>query len=134
MVESQAGQDPDYGLDPEGMTQSIEWYLDPVIKRVREIDGGFETAHEDVATAFKTEGGGWFGGEGNGAVRTASSSFFNETEWQLRRLLMEHTELAESLEEYKATLQTHIQGATNREQIIANRFKAVDSHLEGLGY
>jgi hypothetical protein len=135
MVESQSGPDPDYALDPEGMRQSIEWYLDPVIKRVKEIGGGFETAHEDIAAAFKSSGGGWFGGEGNdGAVKSASSSFFNETEWQLRQLLMEHDELATSLEEYKTALQTHIQGAQNREHIIANRFAAVDNHLQGLGY
>ncbi|MBP2327471.1 hypothetical protein JOF56_007856 [Kibdelosporangium banguiense] len=133
-MREQPQQDPDYALDPDGMKQSIEWYLDPVIKRVREIDGGFKTAHDDVAKAYENEGGGWFGGEGNGVVRTASSSFFNETEWQLRQVLMEHTELAESLEEYKAALQTHIQGAKNRETVIANRFLAVDSHLQGLGY
>lgn len=127
-------RDPDYGVDPGGMKQSIEWYLDPVIKRVRTIDSGFSGAHEEISQAFQSQAQGWFSGEGNGTVRAACGSFLNETEWQLRQLVMEHTELAESLEEYRTALQTHIQGAKNRETAFANRFLAIERELEAKGY
>src|SRR4051794_7254953 len=90
----------DYAIDPQNLEQGIKWYLTPVIKRLDENNQSYSEAHSDVATAHDNEAPGWFGGEGNGRVRMATSSFLNALEWQLRQLVQDQTELATSLHEY----------------------------------
>ncbi|MGH3758980.1 hypothetical protein [Actinophytocola sp.] len=43
-------------------------------------------APRPVLASWSGASAGWFGGEGNGEVRPASSSFLNEVTWQLQRL------------------------------------------------
>lgn len=57
-----------------------------------------------MATAHDTYGAGWFGGEGDGDVRSASSSFLNEMEYQLRWLAADYADLAQSLADYQTFL------------------------------
>jgi hypothetical protein len=134
MVEPDAGSHQvDYAINPDGMTQAIDWYLSPVIKDLGERSGTYANAHDAAATAHDSEAAGWFGGAGNGEVKLASSSFLNAAEWQLRQLVQDQAELVSSLQEYRTMLQGHINWARETDQKAADRFRAIDSHMDGLG-
>jgi len=120
----------DYGINPSKMARAIEWYLVPVVTRLDQNSQSYSEAHAEVAAAHASETPGWFGGEGNGVVRTASSSFLNALEWQLRQLVQDQTELATSLHEYKDMLEAHLEWATSTDQAIADRFNAIGNDLD----
>jgi len=123
----------DYAIDPTNMQQGITWYLEPVTKRLEENGRAYTDAHADIASAHQSEAPGWFGGEGNGRVRPATSSFLNAVEWQLRQLIQDQTELTASLLEYKAMLEGHIEWATGTDKAIADRFISIGNDLDNLG-
>lgn len=126
--------DPDYAVDPETMKTAIDWYLVPVIAELEKMSGGFTAAHGEIKTAHDTEAAGWFGGAGSGDVRMASSSFLNAAEWQLRRLVEDQAELVKSLQEYQLVLNDVIVQAQKTDQVVADRFRAIDRGLEEMGY
>lgn len=119
-----------YALNPDHMKQGIDWYLTPVITELKEISAAFAQAHDEMATAHSSQAAGWFGREGNGEVRPATSSFLNEMEWQLRQLSEDQANLAGSLEEYKTALLNHIQEAVAWDGQNAERFRAIQRDLE----
>jgi hypothetical protein len=119
-----------YALNPEHMKRGIELYLDPVIRDVEQLSASYTQAHDEVVAAHSTQAAGWFGGEGNGEVRPATSSFLNEMEWQLRQLAEDQRQLAASLQEYRNALQKHIQGAVAWDSENAERFHAIQRDLE----
>lgn len=123
------GPQPDYALNPGALEVGIKKYLEPAIKDLVEVSDSYTAAHTEVVTAHDTEAVGWFGGDGNGEVRTASSSFLNEAAWQLQQLAGDQAELLASLQEYMAFLRAHIQWATQTEQKIANSFRAIERDL-----
>ena len=125
------GQEPDYALIPDALDKGIDKYLTPVIDDLAVISDGYTGAHGDVSSAHADEAVGWFGGEGNGEIRAATSSFLNEATWQLQQLAGEQAELLASLREYEAFLRSHIQWATQNEEKIANRFRAIERDLLG---
>lgn len=122
-----------YAIHPDAMSRGIEWFLDPVIKRLVEIARGFTSAHAEVDAAHESEATGWFGGEGNGEVKWKSSSFLNACEWQLRQLSVEQAELVRSLEEYRAMLQGHIAWARETDEKNADNFRAIGRQLDWQG-
>jgi hypothetical protein len=124
---------PDFALNPESLVEAIETYLTPVVIRLGEISPGYTTAHTEVATAHDTEAAGWFGGEGDGDVRSASSSFFNEVEYQLRWLAADYTDLAESLADYQTFLLEYAAQAREIDNNNAQRFHAIASQLDDEG-
>jgi hypothetical protein len=120
----------DYAINPPDMSRAIKWYLKPVVEKLAENSQSYDDAHAEVAAAHANEAAGWFGGEGNGRVRTATSSFLNALEWQLRRLVQDQTELATSLAEYRTMLEGHVEWATSTDQTIADRFIAIGNDLD----
>jgi hypothetical protein len=127
------GPQPDYAINPGALDSGIKTYLEPVVKDLAEVSASYASAHTEVATAHDNETVGWFGGEGNGEVRTATSSFLNEAAWQLQQLAGDQAELLASLREYEAFLRAHIQWATQTEQKIANSFQAIERDFFGRG-
>lgn len=120
-----------YAINPDAMEDGIKRWLTPVVDELKRISGGFTQAHAEVKAAHDNWGAaGWFGGEGNNEVRWATSSFLNETEWQLRRLAEEQAQLAASLEEYRAMLLEHIKGARAMDNQNAERFCAIERELD----
>jgi hypothetical protein len=120
----------DYAVDPPKMSQAIEWYLTPVVDTLADNSRSYSAAHDEVAAAHASEAPGWFGGDGNGRVRMATSSFLNALEWQLRQLVEDQTELATSVYEYRAMLQAHLEWATTTDQNIADRFNTIGNDLD----
>lgn len=125
------GQEPDYALTPSVLDSNIEVYLKPVIADLGEVSASYSSAHAEVAAAHDNQSVGWFGGDGNGEVRTASSSFLNEASWQLQQLAGEQAELLASLQEYEAFLRSHTQWAAQNEEKIASRFRAIERDFLG---
>lgn len=64
-------------------------------------------------------------------VPPASSSFFNEVEWQLRRLVAEQAEMVVSLEEYRTMLRGHMDWAVRTDEENMERFSAIDRAFYG---
>lgn len=126
---TEPGPPPDYALNPDTLETGIALYLDPLIADLGVVRDSYASAHAEIATAHATEAPGWFGGEGNGDVRAASSSFLNEVEWQLQRVAGEQTELVASLQEYAAFLRAHIQWARETDQKHADNFHAIHREL-----
>jgi hypothetical protein len=124
--------DPDkvYTLSPEHMMQGIEIYLDPVVRDVQRIAGTYRAAHDEVSAAHSQEAPGWFGGEGNGHVRPAISSFLNEVVYQVSELVVDQDQLAASVQNYRQTLQAHIDQAVQTDLMHANRFTAILRELD----
>lgn len=129
MIESDSGQEKVFAIDPDAMEQAIGWWLTPVVDHLKQISGGDTQAHAEVAAAHDTQADGWFGGEGNNEVRWATSSFLNETEWQLRQLADEGAQLASSLEEYRDILLGHIKWARQMDKQNAERFRAIERDM-----
>lgn len=124
--------DPDkvYKLSPEHMTESIEIYLDPVIQDLQRLAVTYRAAHDEVKAAHDQEAPGWFGGEGNGHVRPAISSFLNEVTYQVGELVADQDELVASVQNYRALLQAHIDEAVRTDLAHADRFTAIHRELD----
>jgi hypothetical protein len=123
----------DYSIDPEGLEDGIRRFLEPVIKGLRESRDSFAAAHGQVKAGHAGSSPGWLGGEGNGEVRPASSSFLNEVTWQLEQLSGEQADLVSSLEEFEAALRGHIDWIRHTEDKITNRFLAIHRELDERG-
>ncbi|HEX6353852.1 hypothetical protein [Actinophytocola sp.] len=124
--------DPDkvYKLSPEHMEESIELYLDPVIQELRRIAGIYRAAHDQARAAHVEETPGWFGGEGNGHVKPAISSFLNEVTFQVSELVGDQDELVASLQNYRDMLQAHINQAVQNDLAHADQFIAIHRELD----
>ncbi|GAB3442510.1 hypothetical protein [Actinophytocola sediminis] len=120
-----------YKISPGYMEQMIEWYLTPVINKLGELRDGYTEAGAEVRAAHGNETPGWFGGEGNGEVKAASSSFLSEVSSQLEQLVADQSGLASSLTEYRAFLLNHADWARKQDQLHADRFAAIQRELEG---
>jgi hypothetical protein len=129
-----AGREPDFALDPDLLEDGIKWFLDPVIHALTKLERDYATAHAEVAAAHASETPGWFGGEGNGEVRSASSSFLNEVAWQLQQLSDDQTELLASLRDYRAVLASHATWAKETDERAAERFRAIERDLDARGW
>lgn len=121
----------EYRLSPAGLEDGIRRFLAPVIDSLTGLRDGYLEAHGEVQSAHSRRAAGWFGGEGNSVVPPASSSFFNEVEWQLRQLVGEQTEMVASLEEYRTMLRGHIDWAVRTDDENAERFRAIDRAFYG---
>lgn len=126
---TEPGPPPDYALSPETLEDGIDAYLAPVIRDLVPVNDGYSSAHADVAAAHANEAPGWFGGEGNGEIRSATSSFLNEVAWQLQQLAGDQTELLGSLREYEAFLRSHITWARETDEKHAENFRAIHREL-----
>jgi hypothetical protein len=122
-----------YMLSPDHMEESIRWYLVPVKDRLRAIAGTYQAAHDQAKAAHDEETPGWFGGEGHGHVRPATSSFLNEVSYQLMELASDQDRLATSLQAYHDMLMAHIKEARDRDQAHADNFTAIHRELESGG-
>lgn len=119
-----------YMLAPDHMEESIRWYLVPVKDRLRAIAGIYQAAHDQARAAHDEETPGWFGGEGHGHVRPATSSFLNEVAYQLGELAADQDKLATSLRGYHDMLMTHIKEARERDEAHAENFRAIHRELD----
>lgn len=119
-----------YKLAPDHMEESIKWYLVPVKDRLRAIAGTYQAAHDQAQAAHDQETPGWFGGEGHGHVRPATSSFLNEVSYQLGELAGDQDKLATSLQSYHDMLVAHIKEARERDQGHADNFTAIHRELD----
>ncbi|OLF19544.1 hypothetical protein [Actinophytocola xanthii] len=128
-----SGREPDYALEPRALENGIGWFLDPVIEGLRGIDGLYAAARDEVVAAHASERPGWFGGEGTGEVRAASSSFLNEVAWQLQLLAGDQSELLASLRDYRSVLIGHIAWARETDGRAAERFRAIERDLDERG-
>lgn len=124
---------PDYAVKPEDIEDGVERFLDPVIRGLHVSRDSFTTASGDVKAAHDASTSGWFGGEGNGEVRPACSSFLNDVAWHLESLSRDQDELVGSLEEYKSMLLGHVDWIRNTEERITNRFLAIHRELDERG-
>ncbi|WP_018680259.1 hypothetical protein [Actinokineospora enzanensis] len=115
-----------YQLNPEAMREGIRLYLTPVIDQLGGIAAQVKSAHGDIAAAHIGSAPGWSGGPGHGDLKAASSSFFNEAEYQLRQLSADQDELAASLAEYRAALEAHIDWAVRTDEANAEQFRRID--------
>jgi hypothetical protein len=134
MVASDTGQNRVYAVNPDTVSKGIEWYLNPVIADLEKITASYAAAHDEVKAAHDTEAAGWFGGTASDDVKMASSSFLNETEWQLRQLRDDQTELTKSLTDYRNMLAEHLTYVQNIDQKIAANFRAIDQQLDEMGH
>lgn len=127
-----AENDPNqvYMLSPDHMEESIKWYLVPVKDRLRAIAGTYQAAHDEAKAAHDRETPGWFGGEGHGHVRPATSSFLNEVSYQLGELAADQDKLATSLQGYHDMLMAHIKEARERDEGHAENFRAINRELD----
>jgi hypothetical protein len=133
MTQPDNGPQPDFALDPESLQKGVRDFLAPIVKKLAEISPGFTAAHAEVATAHDTEAAGWFGGEGDGDVRSASSSFFNQMEYHLRWLAADYAELAQSLADYETFLLEYAAGVRVTDNENAQRFHGIMSQLDEEG-
>jgi hypothetical protein len=129
-----AGPDPDYALDPDRLEVAIEWFLTPLINDLARLAKSYAAAHVEVGDAHASEMPGWFGGEGNGEVRSASSSFLNEVTWQVQQLADDQTQLLASLRDYRSMLVRHIAWARETDERVAERFRAIERDLDARGW
>jgi hypothetical protein len=131
MVNPEADPNLCYKLAPDHMERGIQWYLDPVIAQLAALGTEYGTAHGEVAQALDSQAPGWFGGEGNGTVRAATTQFFAEVAEQLALLTADQNALHASLQDYRNRLQGHIDWARQHEQQCAARFTSLQSELGG---
>lgn len=131
MVNPEADPNLCYTIAPDHMELSIQWYLDPVIRQLAALGTDYGTAHGEVTQARDSQAPGWFGGEGNGKVRPASTAFFGEVATQLEALTADQNALHASLQEYRNRLQSHINWARQYEQECVDRFTSLQSELGG---
>jgi hypothetical protein len=92
---------------------------------------GYAAAHSEVKAAHDCEAPGWFGGEGNGRVKPATSSFLDEVGVQLEQLVADQSALASSLANYRAFLLDHADWARTTDRLQADRFQQIQRELEG---
>ncbi len=125
-------KDPDkvYELSPTHMAEGIEIYLDPVVRDVQRVAGTYRAAYDQAKAAHDQETPGWFGGEGNGHVRPAISSFLNEVVYQVGELVGDQEQLAASLQNYRDVLMAHIDKAVRTDLANADRFLAIHRELD----
>lgn len=121
-----------YKLSPDHMELSMRWYLDPVIRQLASLQKEYGAAHTEVTQARDSEAPGWFGGEGNGSVRPATTAFLDQVVAQLGALATDQGSLAASLQEYRNALQGHIDWAREHEQECADRFTSLQRELGGV--
>lgn len=123
--------DPDkvYMLSPDHMEEAIEIYLDPVVQELGRVAGTYRAAHDEAKAAHDQETPGWFGGEGNGHVRPAISSFLNQVTYEVSLLVADQDQLVASLQNYRAALQAHIDGARRTDLANAEVFDAIHRDL-----
>ncbi|MDQ3790447.1 MAG: hypothetical protein M3422_24825 [Actinomycetota bacterium] len=126
---TEPGPQPDYALNPGTFEKGIDRYLEPVVRDLAAVSDSYSSAHVDVAAAHANETPGWFGGEGNGEIRSATSSFLNEAAWQLQQLAGDQAELLGSLREYEAFLRAHIKWARETDEKHAENFRAIHREL-----
>ena len=131
MVNPEADPKLCYSIAPDHMERSIQWYLDPVIGQLAALGTEYGTAHGEVTQARDSQAPGWFGGEGNGSVRPATTEFLDAVARQLEGLTADQTALHASLQEYRDRLQGHIDWARQHEQECVDRFTAIQSDLGG---
>lgn len=98
-----------------------------------ELRRSYSDAHAEVKSAHGSEALGWFGGEGHGQVKAATSSFLNEVGYQLEQLVADQSGLAWSLAGYRKFLQDHIAWARQHDQPQADRFLAIQRELDEFG-
>jgi len=72
----------------------VSLWLDPVIQRLGEINNSFATAKDKIAQG-QAGAPGWVGGEGHGAVRDASVSFFGQVSASLQFLRIDQGQVIE---------------------------------------
>lgn len=132
-----AGPDGDpaqvYMINTDYLKRMVEWYLTPVIDKLGELRDGYAEAQAEVKAAHDNETVGWFGGEGNGVVPPASSSFLNEVGYQLGQLVSDQTALASSLADYRTFLLDHASWAEQQDKLHADTFVAIHRELEEFG-
>ncbi|ONI79742.1 hypothetical protein ALI144C_23605 [Actinosynnema sp. ALI-1.44] len=133
MTTPDTGRPPDFAIDPDGMRRKITFLLAPVVQKLDGLNGKYTAAHDEIQAAHASQSAGWFGGVGNGDVRSASSSFLNTVEWQLRQLASDQAELASSLLGYQTALLQIIDHAVETDRVIANRFRSIENQIDGMG-
>lgn len=119
-----------YAISPDYMSRMIDLYLTPVVDELGELHRSYSDAHAEVKGAHASEALGWFGGEGHGEVKAATSSFLNEVGYQLEQLVADQNALASSLAGYRKFLQDHITWARQNDQLHADRFTALQRELD----
>ncbi|RSM64476.1 hypothetical protein DMH04_51300 [Kibdelosporangium aridum] len=127
------GRQPDFAIDPDHMTRKIGLFLTPVVEQLDKLAGRYDQAHGEVTAAHASQAGGWFGGIGNNEIRSASSSFLNALEWQLRQVKDDQKRLAASLLDYENSLHQIIALARRTDQMIADRFQSIANQLDQMG-
>ena len=123
-----------YAISPDYMERMIDWYLTPVIDKLGQLGTGFAEAHGEVKSAHDNQTPGWFGGEGHGDVKAATSSFLNEVGHQLEQLVGDQRALASSLTEYRTKLRNHITWARDTDNQQADNFRSIERHLDEKGW
>jgi hypothetical protein len=108
----------------------VSLWLDPVIQRLGEIDNSFGTAHEKVRQG-QSGAPGWVGGEGHGAVRAASVSFFGQVSASLQFLRIDQGQVIDSVSTYKDMLLKHVAWAERMDAEQAQRFNKIANELPG---
>lgn len=119
-----------YMISTPHMAEGIEVYLDPVVRDVQRVAGTYRAAHDQAKAAHDQQTPGWFGGEGNGHVRPAISSFLNEVVYQVGELAGDQEQLAASLQNYRDMLAAHIDQAVRTDLANADRFHAIHRELD----
>ncbi|MFI7677081.1 hypothetical protein [Actinophytocola sp. NPDC049390] len=119
-----------YMISTPHMAEGIELYLDPVVRDVQRVAGTYRAAHDQAKAAHDQQTPGWFGGEGNGHVRPAISTFLNEVVYQVGELAGDQEQLAASLQNYREALVAHIDKAVRTDLTNADRFLAIHRELD----
>lgn len=120
-----------YRLTPTHMEEGIRVFLSPVVGRLTALGAGFAESRDAIKAAHDNQTPGWFGGEGSGEVKPATSSFLNEVTYQLDQLVADQNSLTESLTQYREFLLGHIDWARETEVKHTERFTAIARDLDG---
>lgn len=122
-----------YQINPDHMELAIQEFLTPVIDTLAALGTRYGEARAEVTAAHQNQTPGWFGGEGNGEVIPASSSFLNEVGYQLGLLVADQNELTASLTNYRDGLLDHISWARKTDKAHAERFQSIARDLGQAG-
>jgi hypothetical protein len=122
----------EYAINAADFRQGIEWWLDPVIDRLGEIDDSFRTAGEK-AQAGLSNAPGWVGGEGHGEVRSACQSFFDQVTASIQFLRIDQGQVVDSMAAYKDMALKHIAWAERIDADHAQHFNSIADTMGG-GY
>lgn len=120
----------EFAVNPAAVREGVSLWLDPVIQRLGEIDNSFGTAHEKVRQG-QSGAPGWVGGEGHGAVRAASVSFFGQVSASLQFLRIDQGQVIDSVSTYKDMLLKHVAWAERMDAEQAQRFNKIANELPG---